>query len=284
MAKFATFISDCELESQVIRAIHASQGELLVRGVSEEQLSALPKDVVLISNRKLNHCNKQVVVDNNDSFPQIMELLSTEFPSNQFRFDKGSHELIAFVGLSGGVGTTSIAINFAFELANRHAVTLIDLDQNFPEIALNLSMHQIIDRAERIGRNLQVIQGLPNNLGSDAVGAHQSGSLVIDVGANHDHPILEMADTIYLVTRLNGNTLSRLQKLQFAPNVFVCNFFERSKTQRNWVENLQSNYPRLSIKTVAFDAKSFELTAIRRCALSEVLPNSPARKHIATLI
>ena len=275
MAKFATFITDSDLESQVIRAIHAIQGELLVRVVLEEQLSALAQDVVLISNQKISLRNRQLQVNLEMSFEELTNLLLSEYPADQICFDKGSSKVIAFVGLSGGVGTTTIAINYAFEAAINEAITLVDLDENFPEIAQNLSLHRIEDRAEKIGQNLQVLQGLPK--------VSKNEIFVMDIGSNHNHQVLKIADLLCVVVRLNNNTITRLQKSGLNPDLLICNFFERTKAQKLWLEKLQKEYPRLSIKTVTFDSRAFEMAAERKCALQEVIPNSLARKHIATL-
>ena len=275
MAKFATFITDSDLESQVIRAIHAIQGELLVRVVLEEQLSALSQDVVLISNQKISLRNRKLQVNLEMSFEELTNLLLSEYPADQICFDKGSSKVIAFVGLSGGVGTTTIAINYAFEAAINEAITLVDLDENFPEIAQNLSLHRIEDRAEKIGQNLQVLQGLPK--------VSKNEIFVMDIGSNHSHQVLKIADLLCVVVRLNNNTITRLQKSGLNPDLLICNFFERTKAQKLWLEKLQKEYPRLSIRTVTFDSRAFQMAAERKCALQEVIPNSLARKHIATL-
>lgn len=284
MARFATFISDPELEALVIKGISAIQGELFLRGVSKEQLEVLPSDVVLIQNSPNNLNGEELkrsirsqifLVERNATLDSIIDQLTPQFANSQNIFHKGSAKAVAFIGLSGGVGTTTLAINYAFETAMDSQVALVDLDERFPEIAKNLNLHRIDGRPTRVGSNLQVCQGVPEQLVCDL--------FVLDLGANVDHPNLEAADAIYVVARLNENSLDRLQQIKFKPTGLICNFFGRSRQEERRIGKIQSEFPQLPIFIVPQDSKAFDLASEMRSALLEVAPNSLARKHIATL-
>jgi Flp pilus assembly CpaE family ATPase len=275
MAKFATFIADSELESTVIKAINSVQGELELRGVSDSQLLQLSPEVLIVSNLNLNYAKPLIRVDCNMDFEEILKLLKDELPTEAMTFHKGGAKVISFLGLSGGIGTTTLAMNYAFELATKSEVTLVDLNEVFPEIALNLSLHRITERAEHVGPNLKVIQGLPKS--TDCL------QYVFDLGTNQCNPIMQLTDLLYLVARINGNSLTRLNKLTVYPDYLICNQFERTKAELNWLRQIQDEYPNIKVVTIPYDIKSIEIAAERRSALLEVLPNSPVRKHLATL-
>lgn len=269
----------------MIKAISAVQGELILRGVSLEQLETIAPDVILVSDRNLKFKNPTVTVQSQ----MDMELLCSQLlpiKSNEVsrkRFIKGDSKLICFLGLAGGVGTTTLAINYAFELSAKTDTALIDLADINPEIARNLSLHRITDRFERIGKHLQVTQNLPTS--SPAPFA------VFDLGADTKSPILDIADKVYLVTRLNANTEHRLAKVlelpinlpNELPIEVILNFVERSRPQLNWLRQINQNHPRLKCAKIPYDLKAFELALERKSALLEVAPNSLARKVIATL-
>ena len=275
MAKFATYILDSDLESKVIRAISEVGGELILRAVSLEQLNELDSEATLISNLKLQIRGEMQIVKHNMELLDLVQLLSDKHEKPKRILLKGARKVICFLGLSGGVGTTTIATNFAFELAEKQRVALLDLDERYPEIAKNLGLHRIEDRAERVGKNLQVIQGLPSDI--------ECESFVIDLGSNLNEAILDQADLIYVVSRLNANTLSRLQSLPITSMALICNFYERSKAQINWLRQIQTEYPRMATVMIPYEPKSFEITSGRKSALLEEFPNSHARKAIATL-
>lgn len=161
MAKFATLIWDSDLESLVIKAIAQVNGELVFRAVAGEQLLQIDPSIVLVANIKVSLKNPTLYVSSEMSFETIAAMLTNNIDAPKDLLIKGDRKVISFVGLAGGVGTTSIAINYAFELAQKAEVALLDLDSNHPEVARNLGLHRIDERTERIGRYLQIHQGLP---------------------------------------------------------------------------------------------------------------------------
>jgi Mrp family chromosome partitioning ATPase len=154
MAKFVTYIADPELESSVIKAIAAINGELTVRGVSLDQIrqAEQSRDTTLICTRQIDFAYKRVIVDKSMTMQEISELLQPEVNHSKFEFNPGSARVICFVGLSGGVGTTTMAINFAFESAVNSQVHISDLDMKHPDLARALGLHRIEGREERISK------------------------------------------------------------------------------------------------------------------------------------
>ena len=277
MAKFVTYIADPELESLVIKAIAAINGELTVRGVSIEQVrqAELSKEITLVCTRQIDFAYTRVIVDKSMSIEEISNLLEPNSRGERFQFSPGNSKIICIVGLSGGVGTTSVAINYAFEQSEKFHVVLSDLDGKNPDIARLLGLHRIEGRNEKITKNLYVSQGLPVQVECD--------KYIFDLGSNLNHPILQMADDIFLVTRTGFNTLARLQELDLAPTLTILNFAERTKAQNRWRAQLQESFPRMEFLNVPLDLKSFENAAESRSALMEAAGNSLARKSIATL-
>ena len=277
MAKFVTFIADPELESSVIKAIAGINGELAIRGVSMDQVrqAELSKDITLVCTRQIDFAYKKVIVDKSMSLDEISALLEPKNNLEKFIFDPGSAEIICFVGLSGGVGTTTLAMNYAFEQSQEFQVILSDLDSRYPDIARALGLHRIEGRNERISKNLSASQGLPNETSCD--------KFVFDLGSNLHHPLLKVASKIYLVTRAGFNTNARLQELDLAPSAIILNFVERTKAQQRWRNQIEESFPRLQIVNIPLELKSFESAAESRSALIEVAANSLARKSIATL-
>jgi MinD-like ATPase involved in chromosome partitioning or flagellar assembly len=277
MAKYVTYIADPELESSVLKAIATTNGELIVRGVSIEQIreAEKTKEAILICTRQIEFTRPKVIVDKSMSVEEIVDLLTPQSPKEDFTFNSGAAKVICLVGLSGGVGTTTIAINHAFELSQRFKVVLSDLDVRNPDIARALGLHRIEERIEKISKNLSVIQGMPTNADCEIY--------VFDIGANLNHPLLKFADEIILVARTGFNTLVRMQKLDISPKAVIFNFAERTKAQQRWRGQIAESFPKLDIVNIPFDLKSFEASAENRSALLEVAGNSLARKSIATL-
>ena len=137
MAKFVTYIADPDLESSVIKAIAAINGELAIRGVSLDQvrIAEQAKDITLVCTRQIDFAYNRVIVDKSMSIEEITALLQPEKSPISFEFNPGSAKVICFVGLSGGVGTTTLAINYAFESSLKSRVQLSDLDMKNPDVA-----------------------------------------------------------------------------------------------------------------------------------------------------
>jgi Flp pilus assembly CpaE family ATPase len=277
MAKFVTFIADPELESSVIKAIAAINGELAIRGVSIEQVreAEAAKDITLVCTRQIDFAYKRVIVDKSMSTEDISELLQPSDIPQRFSFDPGSSKVICFVGLSGGVGTTTMAINYAFEKSQEEQVVLVDLAEINPDIARALGLHRIEGRNEKITKTLYASQGLPKQI--------QCDKYVFDLGSDLRHPLLQKADEIYVVTRASFNTIARLEALELSPTVAIFNFAERTRAQQRWRSQVEELFPRLTCINVPLDLKSFESAAEDKSALIEVAANSLARKSIATL-
>ena len=277
MAKFVTFIADPELESVVIKAISSINGELTIRGVSLEQVrqAEKSKDITLVCTRQIDFAYKKVIVDKSMSSEEISQLLSPQSNVERFKFDPGNAEVICFVGLSGGVGTTTIAINYAFEQSQASQVVISDLDNRNPDVARALGLHRIEGRNERITKNLAASQGIPVPSSCD--------KYIFDLGSNLHHPLLHEANKIYLVSRAGFNTNSRLKELDISPTAVVLNFAERTKAQQRWRTQIEESFPRMQFINVPLDLKSFESAAESKSALLEVAANSLARKSIATL-
>ena len=281
MAKYITYLADADLESVAIKAINSIDSELLLRAVSLDQIRKYESDpeVTLITTREIPYSNKRVNLERTMAIEEIAKKLSPEIAKPVFSFQKGRAKFLSVVGLSGGVGTTSIAINCAFERAINLNVVVGDLDDRNPDIAIALGLHRIENRAERISRNLQAIQGIPQNIDSD-----QSIDLyVFDLGCNLNHPVLKQSDEIFLVTRLSFNTLNRFNSLEFSPTATIFNFFEKSSFQQQLRRTIEDQFPRMNFVTIPNDIRAFERGASGKSALIEVAPNSLARKSIATL-
>ena len=277
MAKFVTFIADPELESSVIKAIAAINGELAIRGVSIEQVreAERAKDITLVCARQIDFAYSRVIVDKSMTLEEISALLEPKRREENFSFNPGAAKVVCFVGLSGGVGTTTMAINYAFEHAQSSQVVLADLDNRNPDIARALGLHRIEGRNEKITKNLYASQGVPTVI--------ECEKFVFDLGCNLNHQLLSIADEIYVVTRAGFNTLARLQELDLKPTVAIFNFAERTKAQQRWRAQIEEIFPRMDCLNVPLDLKSFETAAESKSALMEVASNSLARKSIATL-
>lgn len=277
MAKYATFIADPELELLVLEAINAVGGELSTRGVSLDQIRDSERDpnITLISNRMINFANNLVVVDRSMSQPEIIDLLKPKNEEQNFYFDKRNSSLISFVGLNGGVGTTSLAINYAFEKSISNRVLLADLNMSNPDIAVALGLHRIENKPVKVTNHLSAIQGQPRSTTSEL--------LIFDLGPDLTHPAINISDQVFLVARIGANTLSRLRKIDFLPSVIIFNFSEASKYQDKWRREISAEFPRLKWVEIPLDSRSFECAADSKSALMEVAGNSRARKSIATL-
>lgn len=281
MAKFITYIADSELETNAIKAINSIGGELVLRIVSNDQLWKYEKEpeITLLTTPEVIYSEKRVNLDAQMTVEEIAKALAPDKKDIEFNFRKGRAKAIAVVGLSGGVGTTSIAINVAFEKATTFPTLLVDLDERNPDIAVALGLHRIDKRPENVSKHLQVTQGIPKGRESDLF----DGLYVFDLGNNLKHPILNQSDEILLVTRLSFNTLNRLTTLDFSPDYLIFNYFDKSAFQQQIRHLIEVQFPRTRCVSIPHDLKSFEKASISRSALIEVAPNSLARKSIATL-
>ena len=281
MDRFITLIADPELELNVLKAIKQVNGKLVLRGVSLEQVQEIENkhELTLVTTRSIDFPGRLILVDKSLKLEDLISLMQPiESPTklkNRITFNKGANKVISFLGLSAGVGTTSIALNFAFEKSQEQKVRLIDLNTEHPDIATALGLHHIESRCERITNYLEVCQGLPEQVGEF--------TYVFDLGTDSESPILQVSDEIYVVTRTSFNTISRLRAMRFNPTAALFNFAERSKIQEKWRMQIVEEFPRLYCINIPLDQKAFEMAAEARSALLEVAPNSPARKSIANL-
>ena len=164
------------------------------------------------------------------------------------RIPRKNGKIISIFGSKGGVGTTTIAVNLAVSLArseNRKSVALLDMNTLFGEIPLFLEMSPQFHWGE-ITKN---IERLDNTFLSNILTNHQSGiqvlpspaylnghvrptpeimtrliglmrqmfdHIIVDGGQSTDNTslkVLEMSDTLLLVTILSLPCLSNTNKL-----------------------------------------------------------------------
>ena len=279
MAEFATFITDPDLEIRAIRAIQQSGGVVAIRGVSTQQIAQLDPNLklTLLCNKAVPYSGKKLVINRESTESEIAKLISQTSPEIKPIFRKNGGKVIAFVGLSGGVGTTSLALNFAFELSQQRSVSLIDLDPVNPDIARLIGLHRIDERPEILAKNLTVMQGFTQQ--PDVKG----DNYVFDLGQDHGSQILQIADEIFVVAKLAFNTLDRLKKISFTPTGLILNFMQRSKYVNSLQDEITAQFPHLKYSQIPTDFKAFEFAAESKSALYEVARNSLARKSIATL-
>ena len=277
MASYATYIADPDLETLVIKAIASINGDLSARVVSPEQLRDLEREVecTLLCTKPIKFKGPQILIDHGMDLAQVIEVIAPTSDNKKFSFNKVDKKVVTFAGLSGGVGTTSIALNYAFEKSTNSRIALLDLNSGNPEIATALGLHRIDERNERISKNLTVRQGIAE--------VEECDEYVCDLGCDTAHQLISMSDEFFLVARLGFNTLARLREQSVMPSALIVNFFERSKFQHKIRESLIEEFPRLRMVEIPFDSRSFEMAAYRKSALLEVSKNSHARKSIATL-
>ena len=276
MAEFATFITDSDLECKVIRAIQQSGGTLNSRVVSPLQIGSLDPNLILLCNKAVKYSGSKLTIDRDLAEPEILNLISQVSPEIKPRFEKNGGKLIAFIGLSGGVGTSSIALNYAFELAQQNSVNLIDLDNQHQDIARMIGLHRIDQRPANLTKNLIVRQGLEEFV-------EPTDYYVIDLGSIENKQIIDVADKVYVIAKISFNTVERMKQLPFIASGLVLNFYERSRTTKRIEQEILSHFPRLKIAKIPNDPKSFLIALERKSALIEISSNSPARKSIATL-
>jgi len=279
MAEFATFITDPDLEIKAIRAIHQSGGVVAVRGVSIQQIAEVDPNLklTLLCNRAVPYSGNRLVINRESTEAEIAKIIAQTSPEIKPIFRKNGGKVFAFVGLSGGVGTTSLALNFAFELSQKSSVTLIDLDSVNPDIARLMGLHRIDERPEILAKNLTIMQGLTQQ-------PYVKGdNYVFDLGQDHGSQILQIADEIFVVARLAFNTLDRLKKIPFEPTGLIFNFMQRGKFVTSLQDQITAQFPHLKYSQIPADFKTFEFAAENKSALYEVARNSLARKSIATL-
>lgn len=273
MAKYITFISDPELETLAIRSINNLGGELITRGVSVGQLAEYSNDpeLILLSNKAVNWPNKAIYIDRDTDLESAIKQPEA---SKSLNFDKGDGKLILFAGLSGGVGTTSIAINYAFELEG--ATLLVDANESNPEIAQYLGIHRIENRIERISKDLSITQG------GNFSGNYRN--YVVDIGKDLNSPLMGAADEIFLICRTSANSFHKVKQNPITNATIVFNFAERSKMHQKWREQISKEFPRGRFANIPLDIQSMELAADSKSALMEVAAKSPVRKSIISLI
>ena len=276
MAEFATFITDSDLESKVIRAVKQCGGTVKNRVVSNQQIGLIDTNLILLCNKAVKYPGTKLMIERDLSESEISKKISQISPEIQPRFEKNGGKLIAFIGLSGGVGTTSIALNFAFELAQQKSVNLIDLDGQHPDIARMIGLHRIDQNATSLTKNLTVQQGLERSI-------EPREYYVADLGCIYNKEVIEVADEVYVISKIAFNTLKRLQMIPFIPTGLVFNFYEKSKSSKRIEQEILGQFPRLKFSKIPIDTKAFTFALERKSALLEVASNSPARKSIATL-
>lgn len=86
----------------------------------------------------------------------ILRLVTPRHHDTAFGGDSANHKIISFVHASGGVGTTTLAVNAAMllnakNMQNRHSACLVDLDTQFGGAALHLDLPALSPVADLIG-------------------------------------------------------------------------------------------------------------------------------------
>jgi pilus assembly protein CpaE len=160
--------------------------------------------------------------------------------------DRGAGKVLVFQGSKGGVGLTTIAINFAVALVKEDVgkILLVDMHPQLGEVALGLGMSprfSIADALENSSRLdadfLSTLvakheSGLMVMASSDGYGTHRSlergtekllrimreefAFVVVDAGGcsgNTPDTLFEIADAIYLVTEVNLPALRNARRL-----------------------------------------------------------------------
>lgn len=279
MAKYVTYIPDSDLEVRALEAISATGGSLLLRGMSLTQIDRALADpeAYLISSRDLGWGGRQFLVTSEMNLDQLGHAIRPEGGDELIDFNPGKSRVIAFVGLSGGVGTTSIALNYAFELSTNESVGLIDLNEERPDIALLLGLRHIEGRIEKLSENLSVTQSL------QVISDVSCKNYVFDLGTNISSPILAKSDDIYLVCRSSAMATFHLRRVELDGKILL-NFSERSKIQQKWRGQLSKEFASRKFVNIPLDIKSFELALDSKSALSECAPTSIARKSIDSLL
>ncbi len=139
---------------------------------------------------------------------------------------QGKSRRICVVGASGGVGTTSISSNLAFEIGHttQHPCALVDLDLQFGDVAANFDMEakytlfDIVSTADHIDRT--VIETVMTNAADNVVvlarpfGVDQAASITPEV----IHHTIDLLSSIYenvvvdLPRELNANSFAALEQ------------------------------------------------------------------------
>jgi pilus assembly protein CpaE len=160
--------------------------------------------------------------------------------------NQAAGKLLIFQGAKGGTGVTTLAINFAVALTKEAAgnVVLVDMHPQLGEIALGLgivprfSITDALDNSARLDADFVSTlltrddSGLMVLASSDVYGTHRSlehgtekllsilreqfAFVIVDAGScagNIPDALVELADTIYLVTEVNLPALRNARRL-----------------------------------------------------------------------
>jgi pilus assembly protein CpaE len=242
--------------------------------------------------------------------------------AGQYVYSVRDKHVIAVAGANGGSGATTVALNLAYEIANRHELrcVLVDLSLHLGGIASHLGVepdYSIIDLVRdtrrvdsvlvkkvliKVTENLQILAGPSQLLANVAASPHDiaviietltqiADVVVLDVSCNYDDIYFEVLSSAGQTVLIGEQKLSSIRALKMVREAInhdsdtehlVFNRFNPSNKEFT-VERMLRPLGVSTLSTVACDEVGVTRALNASCTLRLASPRSPALADIVAL-
>ena len=293
--KIATAISDQELEARVVATAYKNNWQLLKRAVEINEINLSEINFLFISSgtKPPNFSGETIFLNGDENYEEIAGMVNRPISTviQKFNLTPGIGKNFGIVGIGGGVGTTTLAINLSFELAERNLnIHLVDFDKSTPMIAPYLGLRDLMRSPNKLLSNLLLSQANFNDLHGYQeflqLQINNGFNLIFDLG--QERSTLLPFENIY-VTRMDLSSYTRISRLLNQGEItdgswLVIN--QRSGSSKKLEEQflaLLEGSPFKRVRTLPNDLKTLDLAENSLSSLIECASGSAIRRAIKEL-
>lgn len=294
--RIATVIPDQDFEALVVATALSNNWQIIQRAFdfSDINLTEINFLVTTLIHEIPRFNGKTISLTGTESAEEITNLftLPSELQTTNTTLQPGTGKNFALSGLSGGVGTTTVALNLAFELADRKIDShLVDYSSE-PTIAPYLGLRELRRNPNQLHSHLMVSQANFSDIESYFTflqnQINHGVNSIFDFGVN---PKTFLNFKNIFIARLdlaNNYKIMSLVNLGKIPDGSWLILNQRTnsnfnkKLEEQLMKNLE-NSPFRAVRTLPFDAKAVEAAQSSYGALIESAGASALRRAIKEL-
>ena len=294
--RIATIIPDQDLEAKVVTTAIANNWVVVKRAIDAHDLEF--NEITHLFTTQINNFpnfhGKIIVLTGIETAEEISKsLLMPEAPSvSKLMLRQGLGKNFAVVGIGGGVGASTIAINLAFELADRNLMTHLGDYSTEPMVAPYLGLRDLIRVPNKIHSNLIISQtnftDLENYFHFLQLQIDSGTNSIFDFGSTRNNFLdftnlfvarLDLASLNKIILRLNRNQIPEGSWL-------ILNQRHNSNFHKSlegiMMQKLEGS-PFKAVRILPSDTKAVEAAQSTYSALIECASGSALRRAIKEL-
>ena len=295
--KIATAINDHELEARVVATALKNNWQLIKRAVDVNEIELIDINYLFISgtNYSPNFNGQTIHLTGSENSEEISKLINKPInsPIKELNLMPGIGKNLALIGIAGGVGTTTLAINLAFELAERNfEIHLVDFIKEIPMVAPYLGLRDLMRSPNHLLKNLLLSEVNYNDFENYKEflqnQINRGVNTIFDLGTSNKSPL---PTTNIYVARMDLSCYTRLNHLltknEIPENSWL---LINMRTESNFHKKLEKQFLKLlesspfkRVRTLPDDSKALMLAQNSLTALIESAKGSSFRRSIREL-